>query len=114
MTRQELTRLSTLGQSLTLEALAEAAELQPALVEQFVSYGLLEPLRREATVVYFDARAIARCRTIRRLRADLGINLAGIGAVLDLLQRIETLQRELDHYRNGQRRESGAKLEKDK
>ena len=113
MTRHELMRCSMFGQGLTLEALAEAAELQPALVEQLVSYGLLEPLRREATVIYFDAGAIARCRTIRRLRADLGINLPGIGAVLDLLQRIETLQRELAHYRNGQRREPSPILERD-
>ena len=113
MTRQELMRRPTLGPGLTLETLAEAAELHPALVEQFVSYGLLEPLGREAKVIYFDARAVARCRTIRRLRADLGINLPGIGVVLDLLERIETLQRELAHYRNGQRREPSANLERD-
>jgi chaperone modulatory protein CbpM len=91
----------TVGQRLTLDALAAAADLHPALVERFVEFGLLEPVGTDARVVWFDVRAVRRLRTIRRLRDDLGINLAGVAAVLDLLERIEALQRELAKLRRG-------------
>jgi len=41
-----------------------------------------------------DANQI-EVRRIMRLRRDLGINYAGIGVVLDLLARIETLEAQL-------------------
>jgi hypothetical protein len=34
-----------------------------------------------------------------RLRRDLGINLEGIAAVLDMRERIESLQREVEYLR---------------
>jgi DNA-binding transcriptional MerR regulator len=87
------------GRRLTLEALADAAGCHPGLVERFVAYGLLGPVSGEGRVIWFDVRAVRRLRTIRRLREDLGINLPGIAAVLDLLERIDALQRELANLR---------------
>ena len=98
-----------LGQRLTLQALAAAADMHPRLVEQFVAYGLLEPVSAEepgpagrpagrARPASTPARA-PRLRKIRRLREDLGINLAGVAVALDLLERIEALQRELANLR---------------
>jgi chaperone modulatory protein CbpM len=87
------------GQRLTLEALAAAAELHADLVEQFVAYGLLEPLNVQDTVLCFDMRAVRRLQKIRRLREDLGINLPAVAVVLDLLERIEALKRELANLR---------------
>jgi DNA-binding transcriptional MerR regulator len=98
-----------LGQRLTLQALAAAADMHPRLVEQFVAYGLLAPVSAEeagsrrasggSRETCFDASAAPRLRKIRRLREDLGINLAGVAVALDLLERIEALQRELANFR---------------
>jgi DNA-binding transcriptional MerR regulator len=85
----------TVGRDMTLDALAAAAGLHPVLVERFVTYGLLEPVNADEQVARFNAPALRRVLTICRLRDDLGINLAGIGVVLDLLDRIEELRREL-------------------
>lgn len=85
------------GQRLTLAALATAAHCHPDLVEKLVVYGLLEPLDPTDLVIGFETRAVIRLRTICRLRQDLGINLPGIAVVLDLLERIEALQRHLGH-----------------
>ncbi|HEV3448247.1 MAG TPA: chaperone modulator CbpM [Gemmataceae bacterium] len=88
------------AQFLTLEALAMAVDLHPQVIETFVAYGLLEPLSAAENELRFDVRAVSQLQTIRRLREDLGINLPGIAAVLDLLERIETLQRQLAHLRD--------------
>ena len=47
----------------------------------------------------FDTACIARLRMIERLRRDLGANLAGIAVILDLLDRLTTLQREVEQWR---------------
>ena len=78
---------------LTLEGLA-AAEIHPGLVERFVAYGLLEPAEWVGPVLLFDAAAVPRLQIIMRLRRDTGVNLAGIGMILDMLDRLRTLERE--------------------
>ena len=79
---------------LTLESLAATAEIHPDLVEQFVAYGLLEPVERVGPVLLFDAAAVSRLQMIMRLRRDTGVNLAGIGMILDLLDRLRAIERE--------------------
>jgi DNA-binding transcriptional MerR regulator len=79
---------------LTLEGLAATAEIHPGLVEQFVAYGLLEPVEWTGPMQLFDAAAVPRLQMILRLRRDTGVNLAGIGMILDLLDRLHVLERE--------------------
>jgi DNA-binding transcriptional MerR regulator len=88
-------------QHLTLAALAERADMHPALVERFVECGLIEPSARQGTEMLFDPTSVPRLCTIKRLRENLGINIAGIAVVLDLLDRIRALQRENEKWRSG-------------
>ena len=86
-------------EQLTLEGLAACAGVHPARIESFVEYGLLEPIARTGTQWLFDMACLARLRMIERLRRDLGVNLAGIAVILDLLDRLTTLQREVEQWR---------------
>jgi DNA-binding transcriptional MerR regulator len=56
-------------------------------------------VQRDHRNLRFEAACVTRLRTIGRLRRDLGINLPGIAAVLELLDRVQSLQRELDTLR---------------
>lgn len=87
-------------QQLTLDMLAAHAGVHPALVKQFVDLGLIEPVEWEGAKSVFDASAVPRLRTICRLRETLGINLAGVAVVLDLLDKFCALQRENETLRN--------------
>jgi chaperone modulatory protein CbpM len=87
-------------QLLTLEELAHAAGLHPNLVESFVDFGLLEPVGRHGPRPLFDTAALLRVRAIQRLRHDLGINLPGIAVILDLTERLRTMQQELNWWRS--------------
>jgi MerR family transcriptional regulator, heat shock protein HspR len=86
-------------QRLTLEDLALHATMHPAMVERLVEFGLVTPIRQEGANV-FDPSAVSRLRTIGRLRRTLGINLAGISVILDLVDKIRALQREIENLRN--------------
>jgi hypothetical protein len=74
---------------ISLRVLADAADMHPDLVGQFVTYGLLEPVSQEPNSSWFDAGDVLRLRMIGRLRNELGINLPGVAVVLDLLKRME-------------------------
>jgi DNA-binding transcriptional MerR regulator len=87
------------AEQLTLEDLAACVEMPPARLEYFVEYGLLEPAASRGTQWLFDPASIARLRMIERLRRDLGANLAGIAVILDLLDRLTALQREVEQWR---------------
>lgn len=86
-------------EQLTLEALATSAGLHPALVERFVEFGLLDPVERMGTQLFFDVATVPRLRMIQRLRCDVGINLAGVAVILDLLDRLRASR--LENERRG-------------
>jgi DNA-binding transcriptional MerR regulator len=88
------------AQRLTLEELAHTARLHPNLIESFVDFGLLEPVGRDGPHLLFDTSAILRVRAIQRLRRDLGVNLAGVAVILNLTERLRSMQRELDWWRS--------------
>ena len=80
-------------QQLTLDDLASHTGMHPGLVQRLVEFGLLTPVRQEGAML-FDPSAVSRLRTIARLRQTLGVNLTGIAAILDLVEKICALQRE--------------------
>lgn len=86
------------AQDFTAADLASSTGVHAAFIERLVELGHLTPIRKEGRVL-FHASAVARVRSICRLRQDLGINLAGISVVLDLLDKIRALRRENDSLR---------------
>jgi DNA-binding transcriptional MerR regulator len=76
-----------------LEDAARRLGLHPDIVQRFLEFGLLEPAEVTGAKIMLDPVALRRIGVIQRLRYDLGINLAGIGVILDLLDRIDALQR---------------------
>jgi len=100
MARYDMVLCRREPQQLTLDALAEHAGMHPALVKQFVEFGLIEPIEWEGARSLFDASAVPRLRMVARLRESLGINLAGVAVVVDLLDRFCALQRENETLRS--------------
>jgi DNA-binding transcriptional MerR regulator len=84
---------------LTVEDLARAAGLHPEQVQKFVEFGLVEPVAGGGSHPMFAATMVERLRRAVRLKRDLGANLAGVAAILEMRERMENLQRELQHLR---------------
>jgi DNA-binding transcriptional MerR regulator len=97
--RALITRSHIEPKQLTLESLAACTGVHPTRIAYFVEYGLIEPSTRTGTQWLFDAACVARLYMIERLRRDLGANLAGIAVILDLLDRLASLQREVEQWR---------------
>jgi len=95
----EMLRCKPPDDCVSLENLAAATGLHPALVEKYIAYGLVSPAKVESGLAWSDVSAIGRLRAICRLRHDLCLNLPGIAVALELVERIEVLQQELARLR---------------
>jgi hypothetical protein len=57
--------------------------------------GLIETVDSETDEPLLPRRAVVQLRRMQRLRRDLGVNFTGAAIILDLVGRIEELNREL-------------------
>lgn len=80
---------------LSLDSFAHRAGLHPELVRRWVALGLLEPVRDSAGGVWLTPDQLRTVGRIQRLRAGLPVNYAALGLVMDLLDRIDVLERAL-------------------
>ena len=85
--------------TVTLRELAFAAHCHPDLVRQFADYGVVEPQESHDNETLFAAEAVERLRRGLRLRRDLHIGVSALPLVLDLLERIDALEAELDRLK---------------
>jgi chaperone modulatory protein CbpM len=88
---------------MSLEAVAARAGIHPFLVERFVEFGLVEPAERNGGAMAFDTDSVSRLVAISRLRADLGVNVPGVAVILDLVERLAAVRRELAWLRQRER-----------
>src|SRR5262245_42735854 len=89
----EITVVRTRRDLVPLEDAASRLGLHPDVVRRFLDFGLVEAAEVTGTKIMLDSVALRRIGVIQHLRYDLGINLPGIGVILELLDRIDALQR---------------------
>ena len=65
-------------------------------LRNYESLGLLNPGRTEGNQRVYSNSDIDRVRRIRNLTDDLGLNLAGVEVVINLLEKIEGLENHLN------------------
>ena len=76
----------------------EETPIHPQTLRMYEKEGLVSPQRVGKNRLYSDSD-IERVRQIQRL-TRIGVNLQGVAMILDLLERMESLQNELDTLKN--------------
>jgi len=92
-----------LDQPLTIADVAEIVGARPTLISRLVRLGVLETISDESEEPMLRSRSVLRLRRMARLRRDLGVNFAGAAVIVDLVDRVEVMRRELSaiHSRSG-------------
>jgi hypothetical protein len=80
---------------LNLEAVARSSGVHPDVVMRFVDLDLIRPLGNAAGGPWFSPRAPELIARVMRLHSELSLNYAAIPLVLDLLVRVDALERRL-------------------
>jgi chaperone modulatory protein CbpM len=80
---------------LNLEAVARSSGVHPDVVMRFVDLDLIRPLGDASDGPWFSPRAPELIARVMRLHSELSLNYAAIPLVLDLLVRVDSLERRL-------------------
>jgi len=84
-----------LDEPLTFDVVAETVGARRTLIVRLAQQGLIETVDSETDEPMLPRRAVVQLRHMQRLRRDLGVNFTGAAIILDLVGRIEQLNREL-------------------
>ena len=82
----------------TISAVAELFEIHPQTLRLYEREGLLKPSRSEGNTRLYEDADIERLEIILSLTRDLGVNLAGVEIILNMREKMDTMQREFERF----------------
>jgi len=78
---------------------AQILGVHPQTLRLYEREGLVEPQRSGGKIRLYSERDIDRVRFIMRLTNDLGVNLAGAEAIMNMRERMLRMHQEMDQLR---------------
>ncbi len=81
-----------------ISAVAEMYEIHPQTLRLYEREGLLKPSRSEGNTRYYTEEDLERLEFILNLARDLGVNIAGIGIILQMRERMEEMNRQMQSF----------------
>lgn len=82
-----------------ISVVATILDIHPQTLRQYEREGLVTPSRTEGRMRLYSQRDIDKMKMILRLTRQMGVNLAGVDVVLQLKEKIDTMQEEIDKLR---------------
>lgn len=81
-----------------ISVVAEMYEIHPQTLRLYEREGLLKPSRSEGNTRLYTEEDLKRLEFILSLARDLGVNIAGIGIILNMRERIEQMQQQMQDF----------------
>jgi MerR family transcriptional regulator, heat shock protein HspR len=81
-----------------ISAVAETYDIHPQTLRLYEREGLLKPSRSEGNTRLYTQEDLERLEVILNLTRDLGVNLAGVEVILNMRQRLEDMQKEMQGF----------------
>jgi MerR family transcriptional regulator/heat shock protein HspR len=81
-----------------ISAVAEMYEIHPQTLRLYEREGLLKPSRTEGNTRLYTDEDLERLEFILNLSRDLGVNIAGIGIILQMRERMEEMNRQMQSF----------------
>ena len=81
-----------------ISSVAKMYDIHPQTLRLYEREGLLKPSRSEGNTRLYSAEDLKRLEIILNLIRDLGVNLAGVEVVLNMRQKIEEIEGEVNQF----------------
>lgn len=81
-----------------ISAIAEQYQIHPQTLRLYEREGLLKPSRSEGNTRLYTEEDMERLNVILKLTRDLGVNLAGVEIILNMREKMEEMQRQIEHF----------------
>jgi MerR family transcriptional regulator/heat shock protein HspR len=88
-----------------ISAVAQKYSIHPQTLRLYEREGLLKPSRTEGNTRLYSEEDLERLETILSLTRDLGVNLAGVEIILNMRQKIQRMQNEVNEFMEYVKRE---------
>jgi MerR family transcriptional regulator/heat shock protein HspR len=75
---------------------AELVGMHPQTLRMYEQKGLVQPQRTAGNTRLYSEADLERLRLIQKLTTQLGLNLAGVEAVLDLEEQLQRMQQRME------------------
>jgi len=79
-----------------ISVVAERYGIHPQTLRLYEREGLIKPVRSAGNTRLYDEEALRRLEIILTLTRDLGVNLAGVEVILNMKERMDKMQGDLD------------------
>lgn len=94
-----------------ISAVAEMYDIHPQTLRLYEREGLLLPSRSEGNTRLYTDEDLERLEFILNLARDLGVNIAGIAIVLQMRERMEEMNRQMQGFVDYVRTEMLARMQ---
>ena len=81
-----------------ISVVSEQFQIHPQTLRLYEREGLLKPSRTEGNTRLYTDQDLARLEVILSLTRDLGVNLAGVEIILNMREKMEAMQREMEQF----------------
>jgi MerR family transcriptional regulator, heat shock protein HspR len=81
-----------------ISAVAEMYDIHPQTLRLYEREGLLKPSRTEGNTRLYTDEDLERLEFILNLARDLGVNIAGIAIILQMRERMEEMNRQMQGF----------------
>jgi MerR family transcriptional regulator, heat shock protein HspR len=81
-----------------ISAVAQRYRIHPQTLRLYEREGLLKPSRTDGNTRLYSDEDLEQLETILSLTRDLGVNLAGVEIILNMRQKIEKMQGEVNEF----------------
>ncbi len=94
-----MTRRTSTGKGYyMISAVATKYDIHPQTLRLYEREGLLAPSRTEGNTRVYSDDDLQRLETILALTRELGVNLAGVEIILNMRQKMERMQSEVNEF----------------
>ena len=81
-----------------ISAVAERYEIHPQTLRLYEREGLLAPSRSEGNTRLYTDEDLERLEVILKLTRELGVNLAGVEIILNMREKMEAMQKQMESF----------------
>jgi MerR family transcriptional regulator/heat shock protein HspR len=81
-----------------ISAVAEQYEIHPQTLRLYEREGLLTPSRSDGNTRLYTDGDLERLEVILKLTRDLGVNLAGVEIILNMREKMEAMQQQIEGF----------------
>jgi MerR family transcriptional regulator/heat shock protein HspR len=81
-----------------ISAVALQYDLHPQTLRLYEREGLLKPSRSDGNTRLYTEEDLERLEVILKLTRELGVNLAGVEIILNMREKMEEMQRQIEQF----------------